>query len=161
MFLLAAALGASAVQAAPKSQSTLPREKLKVTPQLVATFRGPMPTGVTVSHRGRIFTNFPRWGDPVQFTVAEVRNGRAVPFPNMAWNRRDQSPLNRFVSVQSVVVDARDRLWALDTGSVKRQSNRRSKYFERADTAVVHMTKARTRRFLLLSNLTDSISTPS
>lgn len=119
MFLLATVLGASAVQAAPKSQDTLPREKLKVTPQLVATFRGPMPTGVTVSHRGRIFTNFPRWGDPVQFTVAEVRNGRAVPFPNMAWNRRDKSPLNRFVSVQSVVVDARDRLWALDTGSVK------------------------------------------
>ena len=31
--------------------------------ELVATFNGPMPTGVTVSQKGRIFVNFPRWGD--------------------------------------------------------------------------------------------------
>lgn len=106
-------------EAAPRRRSTLPREKLKGTPQLVATFFGPMPTGVTVSHRGRIFTNFPRWGDAVKFTVAEVKNGRAIPFPNMGWNKRDKPVTQRFVSVQSVVVDPRDRLWALDTGSVK------------------------------------------
>ncbi len=33
---------------------------------------GPMPTGVTVSHSGRIFVNFPQWGDDVTATVAEV-----------------------------------------------------------------------------------------
>ena len=32
--------------------------------ETVALFHGPMPTGVTVSHQGRIFVNFPRWGDP-------------------------------------------------------------------------------------------------
>lgn len=31
-----------------------------------------MPTGVTVSHSGRIFVNFPQWGDDVTATVAEV-----------------------------------------------------------------------------------------
>lgn len=117
--LLSTALVATASEAAPRTQSTLSREKTKATAQLVATFRGPMPTGVAVSHRGRIFTNFPRWGDPVQFTVAEVRNGRAVPFPNRDWHDLKRPVAQRFVSVQSVVVDARDRLWALDTGSVK------------------------------------------
>jgi hypothetical protein len=33
--------------------------------ELVATFDGPMPTGVTVSQKGRIFVNYPQWGDPV------------------------------------------------------------------------------------------------
>jgi hypothetical protein len=30
--------------------------------ETVATFNGPMPTGVTVSRTNRIFVNFPRWG---------------------------------------------------------------------------------------------------
>jgi hypothetical protein len=37
----------------------------------VAYFNDAMPTGVTVSHKGRIFVNFPRWGDDVPFTVSE------------------------------------------------------------------------------------------
>jgi sugar lactone lactonase YvrE len=79
--------------------------------EVVATFDGPMPTGVTVSHAGRIFVNFPKWGDDVPFTVAEVRNGKPEAFPDMEANRG-------FVSVQSVRVDPRDRLWVLDTGSI-------------------------------------------
>jgi sugar lactone lactonase YvrE len=74
----------------------------------VARFHGAMPTGVTVSQSGRIFICYPKWGDDVQFTVAEVRHGEPVAFPN------DQSSL---VSVQSVVLDPLDRLWILDTGS--------------------------------------------
>ena len=50
--------------------------------ETVATFPGPMPEGVTVSHAGRIFVNFARWGDKVPFTVAEVVNGKAVAYPN-------------------------------------------------------------------------------
>src|SRR5688500_2128887 len=55
--------------------------------QLVAGFWGPMPTGVAVSKSGRIFVNFPRWGDPVQYTVAEVKNGQAAAYPNMEMNK--------------------------------------------------------------------------
>jgi sugar lactone lactonase YvrE len=84
----------------------------------VATFDGAMPTGVTVSHRGRIFVNFPKWGDDVRFTVAELRDGRPVPYPDEALNRtREDDPAAALVSVQSVVVDPLDRLWILDTGS--------------------------------------------
>lgn len=92
----------------------------QVTPETVATFDGPMPTGVTVSKTGRIFVNFPRWGDDVEFTVAELVEGKAKPFPSAEFNRLNRSkPADGLVSVQSVVVDSADRLWLLDTGSIE------------------------------------------
>src|SRR5262249_18874618 len=75
--------------------------------ELVATFDGPMPTGLTVSHRGRIFVNFPRWGDPVDFTVAELKKGKPVAYPGAAINKPG-SDGKGFISVQSVVVDPKD-----------------------------------------------------
>jgi sugar lactone lactonase YvrE len=90
--------------------------------EVVALFDTAMPTGVTVSHAGRVFVNFPRWGDPVDITVAEVKNGRLDAYPDAEINRwpvpgGDRPASKAFVSVQSVVVDASDRLWVLDTGS--------------------------------------------
>ncbi len=93
-----------------------------------------MPEGVTVSHSGRIFVNFARWGDDTPFTVAEVVRGKAVAYPNAAVNdwpgrtlpnpnafghtpEQEAADQQHFVSVQSVVVDPADRLWALDTGA--------------------------------------------
>jgi sugar lactone lactonase YvrE len=75
-----------------------------------------MPTGVAVSRAGRVFLCAPRWGDPVAATVVELRDGAAVPFPDAATAGADGDPAARLVSVQSVVVDAAERLWALDTG---------------------------------------------
>ncbi|MDB6121085.1 MAG: gluconolactonase [Pedosphaera sp.] len=84
----------------------------------VTYFDGAMPTGVTVSRGGRIFVCFPRWGDNVKFTVAEVEDGKLVSFPNEGINQPVPGDLAAaFISVQSVVVDAADRLWILDTGS--------------------------------------------
>ncbi|MGY1744288.1 L-dopachrome tautomerase-related protein [Blastococcus sp. SYSU D00695] len=86
--------------------------------EVVHTFSGAMPTGVTVSHTGRVFVCYPKWGDDVGFTVGEIRDGAEVAFPSQELNdnRSDADP-ERLVSVQSVVVDPADRLWALDTGS--------------------------------------------
>ncbi|MBC7945986.1 MAG: hypothetical protein H7X91_12150 [Burkholderiales bacterium] len=79
-----------------------------------------MPTGVTVAQNGRIFINFPRWGDPVPFTVAEIIDGKPVAYPDAEINKLDKARVaETFVSVQSVVVDPRNRLWALDTGSIE------------------------------------------
>src|ERR1700688_3052700 len=39
----------------------------------VFEFYDAMPTGVTVAASGRVFINFPRWGDDVPFTVGEIR----------------------------------------------------------------------------------------
>ena len=110
-------------QAAPTDQ---PVGRLET----VATFPGPMPEGVTVSHTNRIFVNFARWGDDIPFTVAEIVKGKAVAYPNAEinnWPGRTLANPNaftdetadqtHFVSVQSVVVDSNDILWALDTGA--------------------------------------------
>lgn len=99
--------------------ATLPQARTVGSIESVAVFNDMMPTGVTVSQTGRIFVNFPRWGDPVEFTVAELRNGKPVPYPNAEINRANpKDPSLSFVSVQSVVVDPKDRLWILDTGSI-------------------------------------------
>lgn len=86
--------------------------------EIVAMVNGPMPTGVAVSRSGRTFLSFPRLGDKVAYTVAELKDGRASAFPSeelQAGNTSD--PGNKLVSVQSLVVDPDDRLWLLDTGS--------------------------------------------
>ncbi len=89
--------------------------------EVVATFNGPMPTGVTVSNNGRIFVNFPKWGDNVEYTVAEVKNGKTLPYPNAEINHYGETDTqaDKLVSVQSVVVDpSGNRLWILDTDSI-------------------------------------------
>ncbi|MGI5414074.1 L-dopachrome tautomerase-related protein [Streptomyces chartreusis] len=86
--------------------------------QVVARFGDAMPTGITVSRHGRTFVSFPRLGDNVPFTVAEIRDGKAVAYPNAEVNRQDPADqAGHFQSVHSVVVDAADRLWVLDSGS--------------------------------------------
>ena len=98
----------------------LPQEKKVGNIEQVASFSGSMPTGVTVSASGRIFVNFPRWGDKVDYTVAEVKTGRTVAYPNTEISRLNLSKqTDSLVSVQSVVIDPQDRLWLLDTGSIK------------------------------------------
>ena len=87
-------------------------------PEIVATFDELMPTGVAVSDDARVFVNFPRWGDDVPFTVAELVSGEAVPFPNERINRGNTAlPSETLISVQSVVICPRGLLWLLDTGS--------------------------------------------
>ena len=84
----------------------------------VFEFRGDMPTGVAVAGDGRIFINFPRWGGEVPYTVAEIRGGELVPYPDAATNKFDPDrPGYTLGSVQSVVVDPLNRLWILDTAA--------------------------------------------
>jgi sugar lactone lactonase YvrE len=88
--------------------------------EVVATFNGPMPTGVTVANNGRIFVNFPKWGDQVDYTVAEVKNGQTVAYPNADINRyqKGDNPADKLISVQSVLVDPTgSHLWILDTAA--------------------------------------------
>ena len=97
----------------------LPTEKTVGDLEVVATFEGPMPAGVTVSENGRIFVTFPRWGDDVPFTVAEIIEGEAVPYPSLEINEPSGAVAERLISVQSVVVAPNNWLWALDTGRVE------------------------------------------
>jgi sugar lactone lactonase YvrE len=72
-------------------------------------------TGVAVSDRGRIFVNYPYWAENVPVSVAELVDGRPVPYPSPEWNDRNNP--DSFNAVQSVVIDAKNRLWVLDTNN--------------------------------------------
>jgi sugar lactone lactonase YvrE len=98
--------------------SQLPSEGVigKIDP--VFEFYDDMPTDVTVSAAGRIFINFPRWGDSVPFTVGEIHHGKVVAYPNAAINTFDlHRPGESLVSTQIVVLDAANCLWILDTAA--------------------------------------------
>jgi sugar lactone lactonase YvrE len=111
--LLAVALIAAPV--ALVGSADPPAGKLEV----VAELTGDMPTGVTVSKAGRVFVTFPRWQPGVAVNVAELRDGRPVPFPSAEWNTLDLDHPDRcLLTVQSAVVDPLDRLWLCDTGTV-------------------------------------------
>jgi hypothetical protein len=71
---------AGAALAAP---ADLPREKTVGSAKLeiVHEFRRQMPVGVAVTSTGRRFVSYPRWEDPLTFTLAELKNGREVPYP--------------------------------------------------------------------------------
>lgn len=77
-------------------------------------------TGVAVGRDGRIFVNFPRWTEDTAVSVAELKGGRLVPYPDEGWNgwrnaRKDEvAPDRHWVCVQSVVADGRGNLWVLD-----------------------------------------------
>jgi sugar lactone lactonase YvrE len=101
-----------------RSAARLPSERTIGRIEAVFEFHDAMPTGVTVASDGRIFINFPRWGDDVQFTVGEIQGGKLVGYPDAAINKFDPGrPSETLSSVQSVVVDAARRLWILDTGA--------------------------------------------
>lgn len=68
---LVALISHPAFSAEAGEPSSLPAARSIGVIEPVATFYGAMPTGVTVSETGRIFVNFPRWGDEVPYTVAE------------------------------------------------------------------------------------------
>ncbi|MGC2428635.1 MAG: hypothetical protein WA421_16500, partial [Nitrososphaeraceae archaeon] len=88
-----------------QSNDKLPIEESLGKLEPVFHFNDEMPTGDTVSHSGRIFVNFPKWGDDVAFTVSEIRDNKTVPYPDEIMNQTKSNDLAAaFVSVQSVVV---------------------------------------------------------
>lgn len=86
--------------------------------ETVVTFKGIQVTGITLSERGRMFVNFPRWRDGVPYSVAEVlRDGTHRPYPDPetnTWENGDEPRPGKFVCVQSVVASG-GKLYVLDT----------------------------------------------
>ncbi|MCJ2012267.1 major royal jelly family protein [Methylobacterium sp. J-076] len=80
-------------------------------------------TGITVAKDGRMFVNFPRWSEDAPVSVAEVKDGKPVAYPDAEWNawrnaKKDEvDPKTHFVCVQSVVADGQDRLWVVDAAA--------------------------------------------
>ncbi len=88
----------------------------------VAHFDKYQVTGIAVSKTGRLFANFPHWEGDYQNAVVEVMpDGTTKPFPDESWNSYsdgDKNTAGKWVCVQSVVVDDKDRLWVLDPGNI-------------------------------------------
>ncbi|KAF5341412.1 hypothetical protein D9758_012278 [Tetrapyrgos nigripes] len=99
--------------------------------EVVHLFENQPPIGITVGSTGRAFVNFNRGDLPTNpTTVAEIINSTTeVPFPSLEFNTPPEgltnsssgrilgsSDTNHFINVQSVVHDAKGRLWAIDTG---------------------------------------------
>ena len=125
---LHAVLGAFLLLAASSPSAVRAQQVVAPTPRPIDTNLGTLTAvagfdhqaiGIAVSGSGRIFVSFPRNGvDNVTTSVAEIVNGVAVPYPDATINTLNvNKPSERFLSVQSVVVDANDVLWALDTGN--------------------------------------------
>lgn len=81
-------------------------------------------TGVAATGDGRVFVSFPNWDGPYHGAVFEIVDGVRRAYPDAQWNRwppaetdLDPDPAFRFVCVQSVYVDAKNRLWVLDPAS--------------------------------------------
>lgn len=44
--------------------------------ELLSAFQSPTPTGVPISHHGRIFVTCPKWDDTVEFPLPSFATGR-------------------------------------------------------------------------------------
>jgi sugar lactone lactonase YvrE len=100
----------------------LPAQTARGTFEVVAQLEGHMPTGVAISQEGRTFLCFPRWDDAMLCTVGELLpDGKVVYYPDLHFNQPDpDAPADSLFSVQSLLVDAHNHLWLLDTGRIRR-----------------------------------------
>jgi len=78
----------------------------------------PDPSGIAVTKTGRVFLGFPRHADNhKQFALAELVNGKLVPFPNNDHVYPSQKPFKDWlVSPHGMTIDANGLLWILDDG---------------------------------------------
>ncbi|WDS37029.1 L-dopachrome tautomerase-related protein [Pseudoxanthomonas sp.] len=86
--------------------------------EVVARFNGPGPSGIAVTPQGRVFVGFPRHADNhAGVTLAELVDGKLVPFPSRAMSLPSQAPFAQWlVSVHGMTTDTRGNLWVIDDG---------------------------------------------
>ncbi|KZT07183.1 uncharacterized protein LAESUDRAFT_758604 [Laetiporus sulphureus 93-53] len=93
--------------------------------ELVHAYYNYWPVGVGVASDGTVFTTLPRGNETFTLAVFNSTTTEA-PWPNEDWNtppafENASNPgysvvTEKFLYIQSVVVDGLDRVWALDTG---------------------------------------------
>ncbi|TKA30453.1 hypothetical protein B0A50_02680 [Salinomyces thailandicus] len=108
--------------------------------ELVHLYYDEFPTGIAVSAKGRMFSNYPGGLDATnvnngtngKYTIAELTGNRTeTPYPSLEVNSPPGGAIDYttypptgaglpdyFIGSQSVVIDPADRAWVLDTGRV-------------------------------------------
>jgi sugar lactone lactonase YvrE len=74
-------------------------------------------TGVAIAKDGRLFTCYPLWPGPHQYSVVEILPDNGVkPYPDEQWNswQEGDDGTNKWVCVQAVYVDEENYLWVVD-----------------------------------------------
>lgn len=79
----------------------------------VATFGKNMPIGLSVNSANRIFVSFPNHDGDGRLALAELSEGRLLPYPDDTWNVTGNA--QSFLRVQDLYVDQADCLWVLDS----------------------------------------------
>src|ERR1700709_110936 len=111
-----AALGGASIRNMVAAESPSGQSASQARLQQVAVFEHQV-TGVTVSKDGRIFVNFPRWTEDNEVSVAELKDGKLIPFPDAEWNawrnaKKDEvSAKDHWICVQSTVADHQGNIW--------------------------------------------------
>jgi sugar lactone lactonase YvrE len=93
------------------AQDTLHSDRLIT----VASFGKSMAIGLSVTSDNRVFVSFPGYNGDGKLALAEEKNGKIYPYPDMAWNTREGDDSNHFLRVQDLYADASDNLWVLDS----------------------------------------------
>lgn len=86
--------------------------------EVMARFHFPDPSGIAVTPDGRVFVGFPRHADDHNGpTLAELRDGKIIPYPDAAWSMPSTTPVSdRLISVHGMTTDTEGRLWMIDDG---------------------------------------------
>lgn len=73
-------------------------------------------TGVAVSKKGRLFTNYPFWEGPHKYSLVEIIDGKQKPYPTEERNnwKEGEDGKNKWVCVQAVYIDDEDTMWVVD-----------------------------------------------
>ncbi|OUJ75005.1 hypothetical protein BXP70_09245 [Hymenobacter crusticola] len=77
--------------------------------------------GVAVSDNGRAFVLFPHNEGSAGTRIGEIKNGKAVPYPNQNWNnwKLGADAKQKFVRANSLRFGPDGNLWVIDTGTPK------------------------------------------
>lgn len=73
-------------------------------------------TGVAISKNGRLFNTYPLWQGPHKYSLVEIVDGEARPYPNEemnSWKEGDDGRA-KWVCVQAVYIDENNSLWVVD-----------------------------------------------
>ncbi|MEE7493447.1 SMP-30/gluconolactonase/LRE family protein [Methylobacterium oryzae] len=75
--------------------------------------------GITRSADGRLFSPFQRQSKDEGIELGEWRDGKAVPFPDAAWNgwKTGDDPAKAFVAVNAIRIGPDGDLWVVDKGA--------------------------------------------
>lgn len=85
---------------------------------VLGQFTDPGPSGVAVTPDKRLFISFPRHAqNHKDATLAEIINGKRIPFPNNEMSLPSNLPLkDRLISVHGITLDSKNNLWVIDDG---------------------------------------------